>query len=80
MEMTMDKNEKLVVGRCRRILAYAGERAILPGEFCSCLQDPPIATRSTMEDNAFIRLYRGYNARDLASWVLHNWIFLTPDI
>jgi len=76
----VDKNEKLVVGRCRRILAYAGERAILPGEFSSCLQDPPMATRSTMEDNAFIRLYRGYDARDLASWVLHNSTSLTLDI
>ena len=54
--------------RVQSILGQIG-RPIAPLEFESLLRDGPISSRGKQEDDAFARLYRGYDATCLDSWV-----------
>jgi hypothetical protein len=45
------------------------DSSVLPSEFLTLIKDPAPISRQKMEDNEFIRLYRGYTAEDIADWV-----------
>ena len=67
-ESAKDRSAQVVNMRVQSILGQIG-RPIAPLEFESLLRDGPIGSHGKQEDGAFARLYRGYDATCLNSWV-----------
>ena len=67
-ESAKDRSTWVVNTRVQLILGQIG-RPIAPLEFKFLLRNGPIGSHGKQEDDAFARLYRGYDATCLDSWV-----------
>ena len=67
-ESAKDRSTWVVNTRVQLILGQIG-RPVAPLEFKFLLRNGPIGSHGKQEDDAFARLYRGYDATCLDSWV-----------
>jgi len=68
-ETVAEKKKRLIDERVGHILAQTQYPAILPGQFVSLMENNTTDSRQKMENNALVRLHRGYNGEDTAGWV-----------
>ena len=68
-ETAAERAKRITNKRVQLILASMDNASLSPSEFLSLIEGPAPASRQKSEDNAFIRLYRGYAAQDITDWV-----------
>jgi hypothetical protein len=69
-ETAAERSNQIANNQVQLLLASVEDASISPSEFLTLIEDTAHASRRKMEDNVFIRLYRGYTAEDMADWVI----------
>ena len=68
-ETPAEKAARIVDRRAHTILEHIGDSGIDPSEFIHILEEDSRGSRQKNEDEAFIRLYRGYSPVHRNEWV-----------
>lgn len=68
-ETAVERAKRVANDRTRTILGNAATHSVSPSEFISHMEYGSVGSRQKIEDEAFTRMYRGYDASDLDSWV-----------
>jgi hypothetical protein len=75
VETAADRRNRLCTDRTRSILAAFNEPALGPKDFTTLLDHPPHNSLVQTENEAFKRLYRGYNFSSAEEWVIFSLFF-----
>ena len=68
-ETARERNARVANTRAHHILSSIEGELIVPSEFVGMIDTVLTGPRQRIEDDAFVRLYRGYSASDLSAWV-----------
>jgi hypothetical protein len=69
-ETAAERSNRIANNQVQLLLASVEDASISPSEFLTLIKDTAHASHQKMEDNVFIRLYRGCTAEDMANWVI----------